>query len=92
MKVIFTDEADEDLAQAVSYLVDRNPDAAARLIDDVFNLAQRLAERMFEGPTHTLPNGQEVRSWPLPPYRIIYQRTPHALMVLHIADQRRQSL
>lgn len=90
MKVIFSDEADEDLAQAVAYLVEHNPDAAAQLIDAIFDLAQRLAERMFEGPIHTLPNGQEVRSWPLPPYRIIYQRTPEALVILHIADLRRQ--
>lgn len=90
MKIIFSEEADDDLAQAVGYLVERNPTAAARLIDDVFDLAHRLAARDFEGPAHELPNGQIVNSWPLPPYRLIYQRTPDALFVLHISDQRRK--
>jgi plasmid stabilization system protein ParE len=91
LKVVFADEADDDLAQVVSYLADHNVEAAAQFIHDILDLAQRLADRMFEGPLHTLPNGQEVRSWPLPPYRIIYQRTPEALVVLHIADLRRQT-
>ncbi len=56
-----------------------NPRAAATLADRVFTLVDRLAAGEFDGPEHWLYNGQLVRSWPVPPLRLYYQRLPKEL-------------
>ncbi|WP_428267744.1 type II toxin-antitoxin system RelE/ParE family toxin [Haliangium sp.] len=90
LKVVFADEAERDLEDAVTYLLERNPEAAAALVDDVIDLAHRLAEGLFDGPWETLSDGRRVQSWPLPPYRLFYRRSEYALIVLRVRDQRRR--
>ena len=74
MKVILTPQALEDLQAAVEYLLDRNPEAASALVDRVFELAEQLAVGDLAGPVTTLSIGEEVRSWPMPPFRLYYER------------------
>jgi plasmid stabilization system protein ParE len=92
VKVVFTAEADRDLEEAVSYLLERNPVAAARLVERAFDLARALAEGVFDGPWMTLSDGRRVKSWPLPPYRLFYRRTADVLLVLRFYDQRQRPL
>lgn len=92
MKVVFTEEVEHDLQEAVAYLLERNAGAATNLVDKVFDLAQRLADNMFDGPWEVLSDGRRVQSWPLPPYRMFYQRTEHALIVLRLYHQRQRPL
>jgi plasmid stabilization system protein ParE len=88
--VLLAPEAEEDLRCLVDYLRDRNPTAAAQLVDRIFAIIDRLAAGEFEGPEQTLRTGDRVRSWPSPPVRIYYQRQPDALWVMRIYDQRRR--
>lgn len=92
MKIEFSAEADEDLAAAAAYLVDRNFPAALNLVDGVLTTIARLADAEFEGPEFTLRSGRRVRGWPVPPYRVFYQRAADVLFVVRIHDQRRRPI
>ena len=74
MKVPYTEEAVADIVQAITYLNERNPIAAAKLDEDIERCIKRLADRDFEAPVSRLRSGAVVRSWALPPFRIYYQR------------------
>ena len=87
MNVYFAPEAEEDFAAVVGYLVERNPVAASEFSERILNVIERLAEHQFEGPEQTLASGDVVRSWPLPPVRIYYQRRADAFWVLRIYHQ-----
>jgi plasmid stabilization system protein ParE len=63
LKVTYTEEAVADIVQAISYLNERNPTAAAKLDADVARCVERLADRAFEGPLSRLRSGAVVRSW-----------------------------
>jgi len=92
LRVIFTPEAEEDLNSAVDFLTSRSPPAATRLVDGVRSLVQRLAHGDFERPEQQLRSGETVRSWPLSPYRLYYQRTDEALRVVRIYQQARRPI
>lgn len=92
MKVTFAPEAEQDLVSAVEFVRDKNPTAAAQLYSNVTTLVRRLAEGDFEGPQHRLRSGAIVRSWPVPPYRIYYQRGTDALHIIRIYHQARRPI
>jgi plasmid stabilization system protein ParE len=52
LKVTYTEEAVADLVQAIAYLNERNPTAAAKLDADIARCVERLADREFEGQSH----------------------------------------
>jgi plasmid stabilization system protein ParE len=83
----FAPEAEADFAAVAGYLVERNPVAAAELADRIFGIIDRLAANEFEGPEQMLTSGEVVRSWPVPPVRIYYQRQAEAFWVLRIYHQ-----
>ena len=87
MTLHFSPEAEADFAAVIGYLVERNPVAASELSDRIFGVIDRLAEQQFEGPEQTLASGDVVRSWPVPPVRIYYQRRADAFWVLRIYHQ-----
>ena len=91
MTVLFAPEAEDDFHAAISYLRDRNPDAAAALGERVFAVIDQLAAGDFEGPETALTTGERVRSFAVP-LRIYYQRHGDALWVLRIYDQRRHPI
>ena len=87
MTISFAPEAEADFAAVVGYLVERNPVAASEFADRIFKIIDKLAENEFEGPEQTLVSGEVVRSWPLPPVRIYYQRHGEVFWVLRIYHQ-----
>ena len=89
MTLHFSPEAEQDFATLVGYLAERNPVAAGELGRRVFAIIDKLARGDFEGPEQTLETGQVVRSWPVPPVRIYYQRQADAFWVLRIFHQAR---
>jgi plasmid stabilization system protein ParE len=92
LKVIFAPEAERDLLSAVEFLAGRNPAAAARLSAHVADIIGRLAEGDFEGPEQRLRSGAIVKSWPVSPYRIYYQRDEDALRIVRIYHQARRPI
>jgi plasmid stabilization system protein ParE len=61
LKVTYTEEAIADIVDAITYLNERNPTAAANLDADIARCVERLAEREFEGPVSRLRSGAVVR-------------------------------
>jgi plasmid stabilization system protein ParE len=74
---------------ALDYLVERSPSAAEKVVSGIVTLIERLADEPLDGPEHVLGNGERVRGWPYPPFRIYYQRTSDGLLVLRVYHQRR---
>jgi plasmid stabilization system protein ParE len=74
LRVVFSPEAAEDLRSAIQYLAERNAQAATRLAERVFEATERLSGQEFEGAEQILGSGERVRSWPVPPLRVYYQR------------------
>jgi plasmid stabilization system protein ParE len=92
LKVTYTEEAVADIVQAITYLNERNPTAAANLDADIARCIERLADREFEGPVSRLRSGAVVRSWGVPPFRIYYQRHPDELLIIRVYHQKRRPI
>ncbi len=92
MKIVFAPEAEQDLWAALDFLAARRPSAAAHLLGNVGTLVRRLADGDFEGPEARLRSGEAVRSWPVSPYRLYYQRSHDELRVVRIYHQARRPI
>lgn len=92
MNVTYTEEALADIVEAITYLNDRSPTAAARLNAELSRCIDRIAASEFEGPESRLRSGAIVRSWPVPPFRIYYQRHPDALLIVRVYHQSRRPI
>lgn len=93
MRIAFAPEAVDDLAAAVEYLMERNPQAAAKTAAAVLTAIDKLAEQRFDGPESTLrTTGERVRSWPVRPYRIYYRRDGETLVVLRVYHSARRPI
>jgi len=92
LKVTYTEEAIADIVDAITYLNERNPTAAANLDADIARCIERLAEREFEGPVSRLRSGAVVRSWGVPPFRIYYQRHTDELVIVRVYHQARRPI
>ena len=62
MKVTYTEEAVADIVQAITYLNERNPTAAANLDAEIARCIARLADHEFDGPVSRLRSAATVRS------------------------------
>jgi plasmid stabilization system protein ParE len=87
--VHFSPEAEEDFGALVRHLADRSPDKAAAFGRRIFAIIDQLDAGDFDGPEQMLTTGDVVRSWPVSPVRIYYQRRPDAFWVLRIYHQAR---
>jgi plasmid stabilization system protein ParE len=92
LTVTYTEEAVADIVEAIAYLNDRNPTAAAKFDADITRCIERLAEREFEGPVSRLRSGAVVRSWGVPPFRIYYQRHRDELVIIRVYHQKRRPI
>lgn len=88
VKICWTEDALADVEEAVDWLEVRNPRAAARLLGELFGTIKRLGRGDLEGSEAVLSDGTVVRSWPVAPMRVYYERRDGALWVLRIRDQR----
>ena len=50
MKITYTEEAVADIVEAITYLNERNPTAAANLDTESARCIEHLADREFDGP------------------------------------------
>jgi plasmid stabilization system protein ParE len=90
LKVTYTDEALADILDALTYLSERSPTAAANLDNEISRCIEHLAVGDFEGPLSRLRSGSVVRSWPVPPFRIYYQQHPNELLIVRVYHQMRR--
>jgi plasmid stabilization system protein ParE len=92
LKIRFSPRAREDLRSAVEYVAARSPDAAIELRDHLLSMIERLARGEFEGAEVRLRSGSVVRSWPMVPYRIYYQRSAEVLRVVRVYHHARRPI
>lgn len=92
MKVRFLHQARADLLATIEHIARRNPVAAAKLADQVLRIIEQLAAGDFEGPEQRLSSGKVVRSWPVSPLRVYYQRRGDTLVVLRVYHHARRPL
>jgi plasmid stabilization system protein ParE len=78
----FAPQAEADFVTVIGYLAERNPVAAQAFGERILALIDKLAAGDFEGAEQTLVSGEVVRSWPVPPVRIYYQRQADAFWIL----------
>jgi plasmid stabilization system protein ParE len=90
--VSFSPEAEIDFASAIEYLAERNRAAATELGRRIFAVLDHLTRGEMEGPQQALRSGEVVRSWPVPPIRIYYQRRPDGLWVVRLYHQARRPI
>ena len=74
MKVTYTEEAVADVVDAITYLHERNPTAAANLDTEIAQCIERLAAQEFDGPISRLRTGALVRRWAVAPFHVCCQR------------------
>ena len=92
MKVTYSEEAIADIVEAITYLNERNPTAAANLDAEIARCIERLAAQEFDGPASRLRSGALVRSWAVTPFRIYYQRYPDELLIARVYHQARRPI
>jgi len=92
LKVTYTEEAIADIVDAITFLNERNPTAAADLDADILRCVERLAGGEFDGPLSRLRSGALVRSWAVPPFRIYYQRHPNEMLIVRVYHQARRPI
>jgi plasmid stabilization system protein ParE len=92
LKVTYTEEAVADIVEAIAFINERNPTAAANLDSEIAHCIERLADRDFEGPISSLRSSAAVRSWSVPPFRIYYQRHPDELLIVRVYHQARRPI
>ena len=92
MRVSYSEEAIADIVDVLSFLSERNAVAAARLDTSITVCIERLAAGEFEGPISRLRSGTLVRSWPVPPMRVYYQRHQEELFIVRVYHQARRPI
>jgi plasmid stabilization system protein ParE len=92
LKVTYTEEAVADIVEAITYVNERNPTAAANLDAEIARCIERLGAQEFDGPVSRLRSGALVRSWAVPPFRIYYQRHPAELLIVRVYYQTRRPI
>jgi plasmid stabilization system protein ParE len=92
LNITYTEEAIADIVEAISYLNDRTPTAAANLDAEIAQCIERLAAQEFDGPVSRLQSGALVRSWAVPPFRIYYQRDVGELLIVRVYHQMRRPI
>ena len=71
-KVIWSDEAIEDLGKAVQDIARQNPIAAKRTGEKILKKVGVLAQFPRFGRRYAKLGRDDVREFPVPPYRVIY--------------------
>jgi plasmid stabilization system protein ParE len=85
-------EAETDLADALAYIAARSPAAAQDLYERVTALVTDLDAGALDGPKEQLKIGEKLRSWPVYPFRIYYERRGATLYVLRFYHQARRPI
>ena len=91
-RVLWARSARRDLESIVSYLADRNPEAALAGLGRLQSKAQSLSKMADRGrvvPELARLHVREYRELIIPPYRLTYRRRQRDVLVLAVFDARR---
>jgi plasmid stabilization system protein ParE len=91
-KVIWDDEAIDELGQAVRFIASHNPTAARKTGETILKKAGNLGTFPRLGKVFSKLNRDDVREIPVPPYRIFYhiKDAEHSVRILKVWHGARQ--
>ena|SRR5438093_12519672 len=89
MKVVWTEQAWECLAQIESFIARDDPEAASRLVDMLIDQAESLVHHPDRGRRLPEIPGSGLRELLVGNYRIVYRRVSKAIEVLTVFEGHR---
>ncbi|MFL0798677.1 MAG: type II toxin-antitoxin system RelE/ParE family toxin [Cellvibrionaceae bacterium] len=89
VQIIWTEPALEDLKGIAEYIALSNPDAAASLVQSVFDKIGRLEEFPESGKVPAELEGFNYREVVVEPLRIFYKLDANSVFVLHVLREER---
>jgi Plasmid stabilization system protein len=91
-KVIWDDEAIDELGQAVRFIAPHNPTAARKTGDAILQKVGILGSFPHLGKVFSKLNRDDVREIPVPPYRVFYhiKDAEHSVRILKVWHGARQ--
>jgi plasmid stabilization system protein ParE len=92
VKIVWSPEAADDLETAVEYLAQDKSDSRGKAWAPHSRARRSPRDRTARRPKHVLKTGQTVRGWPFPPFRVYYQRTEDALLIVRVYHQKREPI
>jgi toxin ParE1/3/4 len=76
-------QAEIDIVEALTYVVDRHPAGARRLRLELLETMRRLNDMPMMG-SHRIGTAQDLRCFPLGSYLIFYRPTPDGIVVVRV--------
>ena len=89
MKVVWSDQAKESLAQIYDYIFEDSPQNSKMVFNTLFELGNSLSNEKVEYAKDLIINDERFRSLPKWNYKIIYERTKSAVIILDIFNTNR---
>jgi len=90
VKVYWSELASVQLDEAMTYIAQDRPAAAARWLEHLLESAESLAEFPDSGPVADEAKRDDIRELIVSPYRIIYRRDPSAVYITMVLHERQQ--
>ena len=90
MKVHWSELASVQLDEAMAYIAQDRPAAAARWLEHLLESAESLAEFPDSGPVADEAKRDDVRELTVSPYRIIYRRDPSVVYITMVLHERQR--
>jgi toxin ParE1/3/4 len=92
MTIVVAPQAREDLREAYDYIHKDNLNAAARVLAHIVEVIGMLVSEAVTGRDVLLRDGRQVKTWPVPPYRIYYRVRGQELQVIRVYHQARRPI
>lgn len=92
MRLILSRQARADLAEIRRYMAQDSPRAAGAMLARLDEAIQRLLIGELHGREVRLLDGRRVQGWPVPPYRIYYERTVSYTRIVRVYHQSRRPI
>jgi len=90
--IVVAPKARDDLRGAYEYIQKDNPEAADRVLAHIVEIIGMLASGVMAGKEVLLRDGRRVHTWPVPPYRIYYQKSSEVFQVVRVYHQARRPI
>ena len=84
MKVVWSKQARNSLAQIYDYIYEDSPQNAVMVFDTLFDLGNSLADARFDYSKDLIINEERFKFIPKWNYKIIYERKENEVVILEI--------
>jgi plasmid stabilization system protein ParE len=84
MKVLWSDQAKENLAQIYDYIFEDSPQNAENVIETLIEIGNSLSDKRFDYSKDLIINEERFKSIPKWSYKIVYERTEDEVIILDV--------